>query len=217
MRRQGEAACGCAPRIKMCGLFRMEDILAANRLLPDYVGFVFAPESRRYVEPRQAARLRELLNPAIKTVGVFVQAEEREAARLAKDGVIDLIQLHGNEKEDYIRRLRMMTDCPLIKAFSIDRPGVFGEMEACTADFLLLDSGPGGTGRRLDWRQLAKEGYDSLKKPWFLAGGLTPENVEEAIALLRPWGLDVSSGIETEGKKDENKMAAFAAAVRKEG
>ena len=105
MRRQGEAACGCAPRIKMCGLFRMEDILAANRLLPDYVGFVFAPESRRYVEPRQAARLRALLNPVIKTVGVFVQAEEREAARLAKDGVIDLIQLHGNEKEDYIRRL----------------------------------------------------------------------------------------------------------------
>ena len=90
-------------------------------------------------------------------------------------------------------------------------------MEACTADFLLLDSGPGGTGRRLDWRQLAKEGYDSLKKPWFLAGGLTPENVEEAMELLRPWGLDVSSGIETGGKKDENKMAAFAAAVRKEG
>ena len=213
---EGKAA-SSIPRIKMCGLFRREDILAANRMLPDYVGFVFAPKSRRYVEPRQAARLRELLNPAIKTVGVFVRAEEKEAARLTKEGVIDLIQLHGNETEDYIRRLRMMTDRPLIKAFSMDCPGGLEEMKACTADFLLLDSGPGGTGRRLDWEQMAEEGYGSLKKPWFLAGGLTPENVEEAIELLRPWGVDVSSGIETEGKKDENKMAVFTVAVRKEG
>lgn len=196
-------------KIKLCGLSRPQDIEATNQLRPDYIGFVFAPQSRRYVSPRAAARLRRQLAPNIKAVGVFVQESPENAAALAAKGIIDLIQLHGNEPEDYIRRLRALTGAPIIKAFSMAGPQDVREAQASSADFILLDSGSGGTGKAFDW-ELIRE----IKRPYFLAGGLTVHSVAEAVKALSPYGVDVSSGIETDGKKDRQKMAAFVHAVR---
>ena len=198
-------------KIKLCGLTRPADIDAANRLRPDYIGFVFAPKSRRYVSPGRAAVLRERLDPGIPAVGVFVNAPAEEIALLLSRGIIDLAQLHGCEDEAYLAGLRTLTDKPILRAFRIDSASDIAAAEACGADFVLLDSGTGGTGGAFDWN-LAKP----LARPYFLAGGLHPGNVSDAVRTLSPFGVDVSSGIETDGRKDPNKMAAFVAAVRKE-
>ena len=192
-------------RIKLCGLSRVCDIEAANELKPDYIGFVFAPGSRRYVPPCRARELKEMLLPGIQTVGVFVREDPEVIAGLLDDGIIDLAQLHGGEDEDYIHRLRELTDRPVIKAFRIDSEEDIRAAEASSADYILLDSGSGGTGTAFDWKLLS-----DMKRPYFLAGGLDP------VRRLKPCGVDVSSGIETEGQKDKSKMAAFVHAVRKE-
>ncbi len=196
-------------RIKLCGLSRPCDIEAANALLPDYIGFVFAKKSRRVVSPEEAKILREALNPAIKAVGVFVREEPEVIANLLSDGIIDLAQLHGGEDEAYIARLRALTDRPLIQAFRVEAPADLDRARGSSADYILLDNGTGGTGSAFDWALLT--GFD---RPFFLAGGLGPENVAEAIAALRPFAVDVSSGIETDGCKDIEKMKAFVAAAR---
>lgn len=198
-------------KIKLCGLSRECDMEAANRLRPDYIGFVFAPGSRRYVSPERAATLKSLLDPEIMAVGVFVNEAPEKVAELLDKRIIDLAQLHGQEDEDYIARLRALTDRPLIKAFRIDSAEDVEEAAQSSADFVLLDSGNGGTGSRFDWRLIS-----DFPKPYFLAGGLSVENVSEAIEKRKPYALDVSSGIETKGVKDKDKMAAFVAAVRKE-
>ncbi len=195
-------------KIKMCGLRRMEDIDAANQIAPEYVGFVFAPKSRRYITPATAAALRRNLAPGILAVGVFVGEREETVAGLLEEGVIDMAQLHGEEDSAYIARLRERTARPLIQAFRIRGPEDVRRAEASPADLILLDAGA-GDGRTFDWSLPA-----ALSRPYLLAGGLTPENVGEAIRALRPFGVDVSSGIETEGWKDIEKMRAFARAVR---
>lgn len=197
--------------IKLCGLSRICDIEAANMLRPDYIGFVFAKNSRRYVSPEEARRLRERLSPGIKAVGVFVSEDAEVVARLLERGVIDMAQLHGGEDEAYIRHLREFTGKPLIRAFRVETAADIAAAEACSAEHVLLDSGEGGTGSVFDWRLLRR-----MKRPYFLAGGLTPENVGKAVGELHPFAVDVSSGIETGGLKDNDKMAAFVAAVRKE-
>ena len=196
-------------RIKLCGLSRPRDIEAANALGPEYIGFVFAPGSRRYVTPEKARELRALLIPPIRAVGVFVREAPETVAGLLNSGVIDLAQLHGGEDEEYIRQLRGLTDRPIIRAIRVDGPADLIEAEASTADHILLDHGPGGTGRAFDWSLL--QGFD---RPYFLAGGLDPENVSAAVAALRPFAVDVSSGVETDGVKDEAKMRSFVGAVR---
>lgn len=198
-------------KIKFCGLSRPRDIEAVNRLEPAYVGFVFAEGSRRYVTPQQASALKQSLRPDIGTVGVFTDAPPETVARLLEEEVVDFAQLHGHEDERYIRRLRALTGRPLIQAFRISGPADLLRAEKSAADFILLDSGA-GTGRCFDWTLLGE-----MTRPYFLAGGLTPGNVAEAVQLLHPFAVDVSSGIETDGAKDPEKMAAFAAAVRKEG
>lgn len=197
-------------RIKLCGLSRTGDIEAANTLLPDYIGFVFAPKSRRFVPPEEAAGLRRLLRPEIQAVGVFVNEEPEAVAKLLNEGVIDIAQLHGTEDEAYIRRLRQLTDRPLIQAFRIQSKEDLILAELSSADEILLDAGA-GTGTVFDWSLLQNAG-----RRYFLAGGLTPVNAGNAIRSLHPFALDVSSGIETEGRKDPGKMAAFVSAVRKE-
>ena len=197
-------------RIKLCGLSRTGDIEAANTLLPDYIGFVFAPKSRRFVPPEEAAGLRRLLRPEIQAVGVFVNEEPEAVAKLLNEGVIDIAQLHGTEDEAYIRRLRQLTDRPLIQAFRIQSKEDLILAELSSADEILLDAGA-GTGTVFDWSLL-----QNTRRRYFLAGGLTPENAGNAIRSLHPFALDVSSGIETEGRKDPGKMAAFVSAVRKE-
>ena len=196
-------------RIKLCGLSRPCDMEAASVLKPDYIGFVFARKSKRYVTPEQAAELKRLLAPDIAAVGVFVNEMPETVAALLNNDVIDIAQLHGTEDEDYIKRLRQLTGKPIIRAFRIMNAGDIQCAEKSGADYVLLDSGA-GTGTVFDWKLIR-----DIKRPYFLAGGLSPDNVAEAVAKLHPFAVDVSSGIETEGVKDKSKMAAFAAAVRK--
>lgn len=198
-------------KIKFCGLSRNCDIETANVLSPDYVGFVFAKNSRRCVSFARAKELKALLAPGILTVGVFVNEDPRTVAAFLEAGVIDAAQLHGDEDTDYIRGLKFLTKAPLIKAFGLRSIHDLPAVERCPADLVLLDSPGGGTGRLFDWQLL-----ENIQRPYFLAGGLSAENVGEAIARLRPFGVDVSSGIETGGYKDREKMTAFAAAVREE-
>ncbi len=197
-------------KIKLCGLSRPCDIQTANELMPEYIGFVFAPKSKRYIDPQQAAQLKELLSSDIRAVGVFVDEAPDTVAALLNNGVIDIAQLHGSEDEAYIQRLRQRTDQPIIKAFQIKSRHNLAEAKTCTADHILLDSGA-GTGNVFDWSVLR-----DVKRPYFLAGGLSPGNAREAVRLLQPYAVDVSSGIETDGLKDREKAAAFIAAVRKE-
>ncbi len=197
-------------KIKMCGLFRPCDIRAANEIKPEYIGFVFSPGSRRYVTYGQALELKALLEPDIQAVGVFVNENPETVADLLAQGVIDIAQLHGREGESYIRKLRTLTDRPVIKAFCIKNKYDAAQAQRSTADYILLDSGA-GTGTVFDWKLI-----QDIQRPYFLAGGLSPDNVGEAVRYLQPYALDVSSGIETGGRKDKIKMAAFAAAVRKE-
>ena len=195
-------------RVKMCGLRRAEDIEAANRLMPEYIGFVFAPASRRYIAPEEAAALRQRLRPGIRAVGVFVDGDESAAARLLAEGVIDIAQLHGNEDGAYIARLKARTGKPVIRAFRVKNAEDLRAAEASPADMILLDAGA-GDGKTFDWSLLS-----SVSRPFFLAGGLTPENAAEAVKRYHPFAVDVSSGIETDGFKDCNKMRAFMRAVR---
>ncbi len=197
-------------KIKLCGMSRPEDIRAANALRPDYIGFVFARKSRRFVAPGTAEALKAQLAPGIAAVGVFVGEAPETVAELLRRGVIDLAQLHGDEDEAYIRRLRALTEKPLIQAFRIASEADLRRAEASSADEILLDAGAGG-GTVFDWGLLR-----GAERRYFLAGGLNPGNVGEAVRTLRPYGVDVSSGIETGGVKDAEKMAAFAAAVRTE-
>ena len=197
-------------KIKLCGLSRNSDIEAANTLRPDYIGFVFAPKSRRFVPPEEAALLKKDLRPEIQAVGVFVNEVPENVAKLLNEGVIDIAQLHGSEDEAYIQRLRMLTDRPLIQAFRINAEDDLRRAEASLADEILLDAGA-GTGTVFDWSLIG-----NTTRRYFLAGGLCPENAGEAIRILHPYALDVSSGIETDGKKDPKKMAAFVHAVRME-
>lgn len=198
-------------RIKLCGLTRPCDIEWANDLRPDYIGFVFARKSRRYVPPMNARAFRETLNPAIQAVGVFVNEAPEVVADLLNTGVIDLAQLHGGEDEDYIKALRKLTDRPLIQAFRVENTADLERARQSTADHVLLDSGAGGTGTAFDWALLT-----TFDRPFFLAGGLAPENVRQAVQTIRPFAVDVSSGIETDGAKDCIKMTAFVNAVRHE-
>ena len=197
-------------KIKLCGLTRPEDIAAANALQPEYIGFVFAAKSKRAVSPEKAAELKAQLSPEIQAVGVFVNEMPETVARLLNENIIDIAQLHGQEDEAYIHRLRELTNKLLIQAFRVDGPESLAKAQKSPADLILLDSGAGGTGTAFDWTLLEK-----FERPYFLAGGLDPDTVGDAVKRFHPYAVDVSSGIETAGKKDKQKMAAFVAAVRK--
>lgn len=195
-------------KIKLCGLSRSSDVAAANVFKPDYVGFVFWKKSRRYVGKETAKILRKELSPDIKTVGVFVDADIDFVTELLNEKIIDIAQLHGSENEKYIHQLREQTDKPIIKAFIINSQDDIDIANQSSADHILVDSGMGG-GKGFD-RELLK----GLTRPYFLAGGLLPENVKDAISEVRPFAVDVSSGIETDGHKDASKMGNFVANVR---
>ena len=199
-------------RVKVCGLKRPEDMAYANELLPDYVGFVFAKASKRYVSPEFAAALREQLSPQIVTVGVFVDESVESVVALLQSGVIGMAQLHGAESQAYVRELKSRTHAPIIQAFRIASREDVQRAEESEADYILFDHGTGGTGESFDWSLL-----DGVDRPFFLAGGLSAENVGEAIARYKPFAVDSSSKLETDGVKDYNKMKAFVEAVRQNG
>ena len=187
-------------KVKICGLTRLEDIACVNRLQPDYIGFVFWPRSRRFVDRQLAAQLKALLSPAIQAVGVFVDAPLEEVAGLLTDGIIDIAQLHGEESEEEIRYLQAVTGRPVIKAVKVhSRQDVEAWLDS-EADYLLFDSGM-GSGQTFDWSLL--EGVD---RPYFLAGGLGADNLEQVLNHGGPCGVDLSSSVETDGLKDPEKM-----------
>ncbi|MDR1589211.1 MAG: phosphoribosylanthranilate isomerase [Oscillospiraceae bacterium] len=196
-------------RVKICGLSREEDIEYANILLPDYIGFVFADASPRRVSPERAANLHAGLDGRVAAVGVFVDAPPEFVAGLLSGGVIDIAQLHGAEDARYISELKGLSGAPVIKAL----PARADRREYAAADFLLFDAfapgEQGGSGKRFDWSEIGDAGA-----PFFLAGGLTPENAADAIAAAAPYCLDVSSGVETDGRKDFEKMKKFIEAVK---
>lgn len=195
-------------KIKLCGLSRECDIEAVNELQPEYVGFILAKPYRRYVPPQQVTKLKKLLDPRIQAVGVFVDEKEEVVADLLNQGIIDVAQLHGKEGEEYIQTLRKLTVKPLIKAFKVTDQEVLEQAKKSSADYILLDAGC-GTGSSFDWSLI-----ENMGRAYFLAGGLHPENVAEAIKRCRPYAVDVSSGIERDGVKDKDKMTAFTEAVR---
>ena len=195
-------------KIKFCGLTRARDIEAANRLMPEFIGFVFVPNSKRCVSPDLADVFRRMLDPGISAVGVFMNDEPSFIVELVKAGIIDAVQLHGGEDRNYISKLKAKIDRPVIKSFRIRTPDDIEKVKNCPADYILLDTGA-DSGKQLDWSMLTDPG-----RQFILAGGLTPENVGIAIERIRPFGVDVSSGIETGGYKDAAKMTDFAEAVR---
>ncbi len=196
-------------KIKLCGMTKQSDIEAANELSCDFVGFIFSKKSKRYVSPDAALRLKSALSGGIRAVGVFVNEEPRAAAYLADEKIIDIIQLHGDEDEEYIKELRRLTSAPIIKAIGMKSKDDAEAARRSSADAVLLDSANAGSGKSFD-TSLAK----NLGRKYFLAGGLTPENVKDAVLTLAPFGVDVSSGIETLGAKDPVKMRNFVLAVR---
>ena len=196
--------------IKMCGLTRECDIQAVNEIKPEYIGFVFWAKSKRYLSPEKALELKKQLDENIKAVGVFVDEDVEKVAELLENNVIDIAQLHGSETEDYINKLRSMTKKPVIKAFRITSTNDVEKAVNSTADMILLDAGM-GDGKIFDWSLLR-----DIKRPYFLAGGLNCENIANAVKNIKPYAVDVSSGIETDGLKDIKKMAVFARTVRKE-
>lgn len=196
-------------KIKLCGLSRLCDIQAANICKPDYIGFVFAPKSKRYINPQQAEVLKKELLPNILSVGVFVNDDITKISDLLNNGIIDIAQLHGNESNEYIKKLRTLTNKTIIKAFSIKSEFDIISAQNSLADYVLLDTGNGGTGMVFNW-----EFTKNIKRPYFLAGGLNLENIKSAVETLNPYAVDVSSGIETDGFKDKEKMVEFVKIIR---
>jgi phosphoribosylanthranilate isomerase len=242
-------------KIKICGLFREDDIAYVNEARPDYAGFVFA-RSRRQVTAAQAAKLRERLAEGIVPVGVFVDAPLEDIGALYREGVIAIAQLHGGEDREYVRRLKGEWGLPVIKAVAVRGREDIAQWEPANSaeaaesvagqttgaghapeslrtgpDFLLLDHGAGGTGERFDWKRVlsgnAVDGKDSDTTdgkgvlPYFIAGGITDSNIREALSLelfgVKPFGIDVSSGAETDGLKDRDKIARLVKIVRQYG
>lgn len=189
-------------KIKICGLKRLEDIEIANRYRPDYIGFVFA-QSKRQVTHDLARRLKDNLDPDITAVGVFVDSTAEEILELYDDGTIDMVQLHGSESEEFILNLKEKTNCKLkiIKAIEMYDGIDITEYDNSKADYLLFDSGR-GSGKTFDWNLIRK----NLKKDFFIAGGLTSQNINEAIDQFNPYAVDLSSSLEVNGFKDENKI-----------
>ena len=198
-------------KIKLCGLFRDCDIDYANEAGPDYIGFILGfPKSHRNIYMQTARRLRSRLAPGIEAVGVFVDSPETTCAEYANCGIIDVIQLHGGEDAEFIRRLRELTDAPIIKAAKIRAPEDIRRVQELGADYVLLDNGT-GTGEMFDHSLL--DGAE-VRQPFFLAGGLTPENLRQAAEKIRPYCVDLSSGVETERLKDRQKMLEAVRTIR---
>ena len=199
-------------KIKICGLFRECDVEAVNEVRPDWCGFIVNfPRSHRNLSPDAVRALRAKLDAGIAPVGVFVDQPAEDVAALLNDGTISAAQLHGHENADYIARLRKLAPGRAVwKAFKIREPADLDAANACPADLVVLDNGY-GTGASFDW-SLA----EGVTRPYLLAGGLTPENIPDAVSRLHPWGLDISSGVETDKLKDREKIKAAVRAARKE-
>lgn len=207
------------PKIKICGLTRDCDIDYVNEAQPEYIGFVFA-KSKRQISPEQAMTLKTKIRKGISVVGVFIDAPQKQVIRLMKDKVIDIAQFHGNESPFYVEEIKKQIDGSLIKAVGIGKneysDSFFETYKEAGADYFLFDSvlesNPtryGGTGITFDWCKTPK-----VSLPFFLAGGLHANNIETAISIAEPYGIDVSSGVEANGVKDKDKILEMIRRVR---
>lgn len=189
-------------KVKICGIRRLEDSAILNETLPDFAGFVFAKSPRR-ITFQEADILRRHLDRRIQTVGVFVNEPVESILQLVNEQVIDLIQLHGDEDDQYLKELAQQTDAKIIKAVRVSSESNLNRSYA--ADYLLYDAyhgnKMGGTGKTFNWEMLRDK-----KEDYFLAGGLNPQNIKQAIQQLHPYAVDISSGVETDGYKDRNKI-----------
>lgn len=198
-------------KIKLCGMFRDCDIDYVNEALPDYIGFVVMfPKSHRNIDLQTALRLRKRLDSRIKSVAVSVNAPIEKFAEFALSGAADMLQLHGNENADYIARLRELTSAPIIKAVIVKTAEDVRNAQNIDADFLLFDSGT-GSGKTFDHSLIRRS---EITKPFFLAGGLTPENLAQVAREVKPYAVDLSGGIETDKLKDREKILAAVKAAR---
>lgn len=185
-------------KVKICGIKTLEEIGYCNELLPDFIGFVFA-KSKRQVSIMQAEYLKSQLDKRIKAVGVFVNEDIDIILAITKRNIIDLIQLHGNETNEYIEKLKKQTNLPIIKAND----------SFTNADYVLFDNIEPGSGKEWDFKSIKSDKY------FFIAGGLNINNVKEAIKL-NPYAVDVSSGVEENGFKSYKLMKEFIGACRYE-
>lgn len=201
-------------KIKICGLTRLVDIGFVNKYKPDYIGFVFA-KSKRHITDEKAFELKQNLNKEILTIGVFVNDSIAHIADLVNKNVIDVIQLHGDENKEYIDELKNKVSVPIIKAVRVQTKEQIMKANKLGADNLLLDTyvkgSYGGSGKEFNLNLLPKESNN-----FFLAGGVTCENVENMIKTASPYCIDVSSGVETDGVKDEEKIKKIIDIVRKQ-
>lgn len=196
-------------KVKICGISHEIEIGIMNELRPDYIGFVFVPRSKRFIAPEHAGHLRAKLNPTIKTVGVFSNASLKTVAMCVETSGIEFIQLHGDETREYIAALRELVHCPVIKAFKVKRAIDAERAMNTSADYVMLDSGE-GSGKTFDWSLIG-----TTHRKYFLAGGLTPDNVIQALSVTpQPYALDVSTGVESNRLKDYRKVMKFILAVR---
>jgi len=184
------------------------EIDAVNHAKPDYIGFVFA-NSRLRIDGNQAEALRQRLSPHITPVGVFVNEVIPQIAALLKYGIIDMAQLHGDETESYIEKLKSLTDKQIIKAVAVLQAGDAQKWQHTSADYILLDNKGGASGKPFNWDLVGK-----LLRGFFLAGGLTAENIVHAIEKTNPYAVDISTGAELNGYKDKAKILALIEAVR---
>lgn len=199
-------------RIKICGLSRLKDIESVNAIVPDYIGFVFA-KSRRQVNPDIAKILKGNLDPRIKSVGVFVNESIDHIVNLCSSKIIDIIQLHGDEDPAYIKLLQGYVPNKIIKAIRVKDSEDITKANEFTCDYLLFDTFQdnqfGGSGKSFDWSLLS-----SINKPYFLAGGIHSGNILIAQKQCNPYCIDVSSGVETDGYKDADKIKDIVAKIR---
>lgn len=194
-------------KIKLCGLTRVEDAAAANAARPDWAGLVF-DAGRHFVSDDLADAIRKELAPEIPAVGVFVRDDPEHIISLVRRGIIQYVQLHGGESEEYLAALREKISVPFIRVASVKTREDVIRAEASAAEYLLLDHGKGGTGKSFDWSMIPK-----ITKPWFMAGGIGPDNLAGALAY-HPYAVDISSGAETGGLKDPEKMLRLVRMVR---
>ena len=202
-------------KVKICGIKTLQDVEFVNRQKADFTGFVFYPLSKRYVRLITARSLKAKLNKKIKSIGVFVNAPPEEIAAAAELGIINMVQLHGDETNAYIAELRKICTLPIIKAVRVREEADIKKAAFYNCEYFLFDTystaSYGGTGRQFDTQLL--KGV-KINKPYFLAGGLNAGNVRSALKGLKPYAVDVSGGVETGGSKDEIKIKNFIKQVK---
>lgn len=198
------------PLIKICGLLRQCDIDAVNIAKPEYIGFVFA-NSRLKISASRAYELRKKLSPDIISVGVFVNETVEKIVSFVCGGIINMVQLHGDETEDYIKTLKLSINKPVIKAISVTKAGDVQKWSDTCADYILFDNKSGATGTTFDWDLIG-----DVRRKFFLAGGLNIENIKSAIIKANPFAVDISSGVETDGLKDGEKIISIIRRIRNE-